>query len=79
MAQYVALVADMTGRYAHVLVNANTWDNAIGQLEDAGCEVVENQTDDYEVEDFKDKESMQEVGLWSISELISKTNFVSYN
>jgi hypothetical protein len=79
MTQYVALVADMTGRYAHVLVNANTWDNAIGQLEDAGCEVVENQTDDYETEDFKDQESMQEVGLWSISELISKTNFVSYN
>ena len=79
MTQYVALVADATGRYAHVLVKAYTWDNAINQLEDAGCEVIENQTEDYDAEDFESKEAMQEVGLWTISGLITTTNFVSHN
>ena len=48
MTHYVALVSDLTGRYANVLVQANTWDQAIDQLEDAGCEVIEDQSEDYE-------------------------------
>jgi hypothetical protein len=45
---YVALIADATGRYAHVYGNTNSWDQFVDQLEDAGCEVVEDQTSDYE-------------------------------
>jgi threonine dehydratase len=78
MSHYVALVADATGRYATVYVPGRTWSNVVDQLEDIGCEVIENQTDDYEAEDFKDEESMKEVGLWTISNLLSKTTFVAY-
>jgi hypothetical protein len=45
---YVALIADATGRYAHVYGNANSWSQFCNELEDVGCEVVENQTDVYE-------------------------------
>ena len=78
MSHYVALVADATGRYATVCVPGRTWSSVVDQLEDIGCEVIENQTDDYEAEDFKDEESMKEVGLWTISTLRSKSNFVAY-
>ena len=78
MSHYVALVADATGRYATVYVPGRTWSNVIDQLEDIGCEVIEDQTDDYELSDFNDKESMKEVGLWTISDLVSKSNFVAH-
>ena len=78
MSHYVALVADATGRYATVYVPGRSWSNVIDQLEDAGCEVIEDQTVDYEVEDFKDTESMNEVGLWTLNDLINKTNFVPH-
>jgi threonine dehydratase len=78
MSHYVALVADAAGRYATVYVPGRTWSNVVDQLEDIGCEVIENQTDDYEAEDFKDEQSMEEVGLWTISTLRSKSNFVAY-
>jgi threonine dehydratase len=78
MSHYVALVADAAGRYATVCVPGRTWSNVVDQLEDIGCEVIENQTDDYEAEDFKDEESMKEVGLWTISTLQSKSNFVAH-
>jgi hypothetical protein len=45
---YVALIADSNGRYANIIVPATSWDHAIDQLEDIGCEVVECQSDDYE-------------------------------
>ena len=76
MTQYISLVADATGRYAHVAVNATTWDDAIDQLEDAGCEVIEDQSDDYEgcwPEEFKD------IGVLTIDQLLTETNFVSHN
>jgi hypothetical protein len=51
----------------------------VDQLEDIGCEVIENQTDDYEVSDFTDTESMKEVGLWTISDLVGdKTTFAPH-
>jgi threonine dehydratase len=78
MSHYVALVADATGRYATVYVPGGTWSNVVDQLEDIGCEVIENQTDDYETEDFNDKESMKEVGLWTVSDLVSETTFVAH-
>jgi len=53
---YVALVADATGRYAHVYGNANSWDNYHDQLEDIGCEVIENQTSDWDGDEEAIKE-----------------------
>jgi len=72
---YVALVADSTGRYAHVYGNANSWSNFIDQLEDIGCEVIENQTDDY---DSFAPEDMEESGTIHISKLLKETDFVAY-
>ena len=69
MTHYVALVADATGRYAHVYVPGRNWNNVVDQLEDIGCEVVENQTDDYELEDFESPENLEECGLVTITQL----------
>lgn len=44
----IALVADCAGRYAHVWGEPRTWDQFVDQLEDAGCEVIEEQTEDWE-------------------------------
>jgi hypothetical protein len=52
MNTYVALTADASGRYCHVYGTANTWPNYIDQLEELGCEVVENQTDDYDIQEL---------------------------
>lgn len=75
MTQYVALIADATGRYATVVVEANTWSKALDQLEDAGCEVIENQSEDYEGcwdEDLKD------LGVLTINELLRNSDFVAH-
>lgn len=45
---YVALIADATGRTAHVYGNTNSWGEFVDELEDIGCEVLENQTEEYE-------------------------------
>lgn len=73
MTTYVALVADYTGRYAHVLGDAKTWSDFVDQLEDLGCEVIEDQSGDYEdclPEDYED------VGVVYIDKLLSHTDFV---
>lgn len=71
---YVALISDATGRYAHVRGNANSWAQFTDELEDVGCEVVENQTDDY----LDDPESLVECTV-TINELIgTQSNFVPY-
>lgn len=44
----IALIADRSGRYAHVWGTAPTWDQFVDQLEDAGCEVVEDHTEDWD-------------------------------
>jgi len=44
----IALVTDRSGRYAHVWGVPTSWNQFIDQLEDAGCEVIEDQTDDWE-------------------------------
>ena len=76
---YVALVADYTGRYAHVYGNANSWANYIDQLEDIGCEVIENQTDDYEIDPSENlTEYMRELDVVPIASLLKDTNFVSH-
>jgi threonine dehydratase len=77
MSHYVALVADAAGRYATVYVPGRTWSNVVDQLEHIGCEVIENQTDDYDQEDFKDEESRAEAGLLTLS-CLSLPPFVAY-
>lgn len=71
---YVALVADSTGRYAHVYGNANSWDNYIDQLEDIGCEVIENQTSEWDGDDKAIKED-----CIHISNLMKDTDFVPFD
>jgi hypothetical protein len=44
MRLHIALITDRTGRYAHVWGSAPTWSQFHDQLEDAGCEVIEDQT-----------------------------------
>jgi len=72
---YVALVTDYTGRYAHVYGNANSWVNYLNQLEDIGCEVIENQTDDY---DSFDPDDLKECGVIPINRLVQDTDFVPH-
>jgi len=45
---YVALVTDSNGYYANVYGNANSWEQFTDYLEELGCQVIENQTEDYE-------------------------------
>jgi hypothetical protein len=75
MNTYVALTADATGRYCHVYGTANTWHNYVDQLEDLGCEVVENQTYDYE--DDLTPDGLEESGAVWINNLLTTTDFVS--
>ena len=82
MTHYVALVSDLTGRYANVLVQANTWDQAIDQLEDAGCEVIEDQSEDYEkygIGLFPQLEELKGVDVIPINELTTHSDFVVHN
>lgn len=77
---YVALVADYTGRYAHVYGNANSWSNYIDQLEDIGCEVIENQTDDYEIDPSGNlSEYMRELDVVHIESLLKDTDFKPFD
>jgi hypothetical protein len=76
MQSYVALIADMTGRYAHVYGTAIDWSSFVDQLEEVGCEVIENQTDDYEPIDELTLDDMHEYGVVTVQELITHTNAV---
>lgn len=70
---YVALVADQTGRYAHVYGNANSWSSFVDDLEDIGCEVIENQTQDWD----GDLKAIKEDCIY-IQDLLKVTDFVAY-
>lgn len=76
MQSYVALVADMTGRYAHVYGTAIDWPSFTDQLEEVGCEVIENQTDDYEPIEEQTLDDMHEYGVVTVQELITHTDAV---
>jgi hypothetical protein len=71
---YVALVADRAGRYAHVWGEAKTWGLFHDQLEDVGCEVIENQT--YEWYGCT-KEEVAEDCL-SVHQLLTHSDFVPH-
>ena len=74
MTTYVALIADESGRYCHVYGNANNWSTYVDQLEELGCEVVENQTDDYEIQDLGTIDD--EIGVVPITKLLTSTDFI---
>jgi hypothetical protein len=76
MQSYVALVADMTGRYAHVCGTAIDWERFVDQLEEVGCEVIENQTDDYEPIEELTLDDLHECGVVTVQELITHTDAV---
>ncbi|NBR24443.1 MAG: hypothetical protein EBU08_11870 [Micrococcales bacterium] len=75
MSRFIALIADATGRYATVAVQADTWNNAIDQLEDAGCEVIENQSQDYEEDN---DEALKDMSVLTINELLNNSDFVAH-
>ena len=76
MQTYVALVADMTGRYAHVYGTAIDWSSFADQLEEVGCKVIENQTDDYEPIDELTLDDLREYDVVTVQELITHTDAV---
>jgi hypothetical protein len=74
MNNYIALVADASGRYAHVWGNAPTWSKFSDQLEDIGCEVIEDQTDDWV---GCSKEEIAEDCL-SVHQLLNDSDFIPH-
>lgn len=68
MNTYVALIADDIGRYGHVYGIAEDWPDFVDQLEELGCEVVEDQTDDYDMEDLGTIDD--ELGVVPITKLV---------
>jgi len=76
MQSYVALVADMTGRYAWVYGTAIDWSSFVDQLEEVGCEVIENQTDDYDPIDELTLDDLHEYDVITVQELITHTDAV---
>lgn len=76
--KYVALVVDARGRSANVLVEATNWGNALKRLEEAGCEVVDNQTSEYDSEDLLTPESRAELDVIGINELLTDSDFLPH-
>jgi hypothetical protein len=78
---FVALCTDATGRYAHVVVAADDWAQAVEQLEDAGAEVIEDQSDDYELKELQGvgaREASDEVGAIFLGDLLKCSDFVPF-
>jgi hypothetical protein len=60
----------------HVYGTANTWHNYCDQLEELGCEVVEDQTDDYDIQDLGTIDD--EIGVVPINKLLTSTDFIAH-
>lgn len=73
---FVALIVDAASRFATVYVPAQTWNEVVNILEDQGCEVVEDQTMEYEKEDFVSTETLNHVGVITIDQLLNNSNFI---
>ena len=69
---HIALIADAAGRYAHIWSEARTWNQFVDQLEDVGCEVIEDQTIEW---DGCSKEEIAEDCL-SVHQLLNDSNFI---
>lgn len=81
MNNYVALVTDATTAAALVHVQANSWHEVVNTLEDIGCAVVEDQTDDYDEEDFASPALLEEVDVLTLNQLkqlCSQCKFVPF-
>ena len=76
MNTYVALIADASGRYCHVYGIAENWSDYVDQLEDLGCEVVEDQTDDYDLAELGTIDD--ELGVVPITKLLTSTDFIPH-
>lgn len=74
MALHIALIVDSTGRYAHVYGEARTFNRFIDQLEDIGCEVVENQTREWDGCDIS--EIIED--CMSMQQLLTKSDYVPH-
>lgn len=74
MGIHIALVADHSGRYAHVWGNARTFNQFSDQLEDIGCEVIEDQSIEW---DGCTRDEIAEDCL-TVHQLLSDTDFVAY-
>lgn len=74
MNTYVALIADASGSYGHVYGIAKDWPDFADQLEELGCEVVEDQTSDYDIQDLGTIDD--ELGVVPITRLVMYTDFI---
>lgn len=70
MNNYVALVSDQTLRVSWIYLSANSWDEAVDQLEENGFEVVEDQTEDFSDIDLTDANERQESSVHTIKEIL---------
>jgi len=75
MGMQVALVADRSGRYAHVWGNARTFNQFHEQLEDIGCEVIEDQSEDW---DGCTRDEIAEDCL-SVHQLLNDSDFIPHD
>jgi hypothetical protein len=78
MNHYVALVADATSRYAHVYGKHMTWDEFCDELEDSGCEVVEDQSDDYVTDNKVVFSELAANAVCTLQELIDAPGFTPF-
>lgn len=78
MNHYVALVADATGRYAHVYGKHMTWDEFCDELESAGCETIEDQSDDYVTDNKVVFSELAANAVCTLQELIDAPGFTPF-
>lgn len=70
----VVLVTDRYGRYAHVWGEPITWDDFIDQLEEVGCEVIEDQSTEWS---DCTKDEIKEDCL-SVHQLLNDSDFIPH-
>jgi len=78
MNHYVALVADATGRYAHVYGKYMTWHEFCDELEEAGCEVVEDQSNEYVTDNKVVFSELAANAVCTLQELIDAPGFTPF-
>ena len=74
MGLHIALIVDARQRYAHVYGEARTFNQFCDQLEDIGCEVVEDQTKDWDDCDI----SQIAEDCVSIQQLLTESDYVPH-
>jgi len=78
MNHYVALVADATGRYAHVYGKYMTWHEFCDELEEAGCEVIEDQSNEYVTDNKVVFSELAADAVCTLQELIDAPGFTPF-